>query len=208
VINITKIKFCGLRRPEDILYANKLLPDYIGFVFAPSRRQVDMNTARQLKSLLDPAIAAVGVFVNEKPELVARHCNEGIIDMIQLHGDEDQLYYDELKSLTDVPVIRAVRVKDALPEELPQADYLLFDTLSGYGMGGTGDAFDWSILRGVDRPYFLAGGLNRYNIGKAIESFKPFAVDVSSGIETGGVKDPEKMEEIIKKIVRLPSSRA
>jgi len=193
---MTKLKLCGLSRREDILCANRLLPDYVGFVFAPSKRQVDIPRAKALRSLLDTRIKAVGVFVNEDPAAVAALCNQGIIDIAQLHGDEDEDYLRRLIARTDAPLIQAVRVAGALPPLPRGADYLLFDTLSAAARGGTGEAFPWALLSGCKRPYFLAGGLHSGNVRSAIRALGPYCVDVSSGVETGGRKDPEKMEEI------------
>ncbi len=194
---MTRIKLCGLSRPCDIEAANALLPDYIGFVFAKkSRRYVVPEKAKALREKLNPAIKAVGVFVREEPEVVAGLLNDGIIDLAQLHGGEDEAYIARLRTLTDRPLIQAFRVE--APADLDRArassaDYILLDN----GAGGTGSAFDWSLLRGFDRPYFLAGGLGPGNVAEAIAALQPFAVDVSSGIETDGCKDIEKMKAFV-----------
>ena len=191
---MTGIKLCGLSRPCDIEAANALLPEYIGFVFAEkSRRRVTFEQAAELKKLLDPGIKAVGVFVNERPETVAQLLNADIIDLAQLHGDEDGEYIKRLRALSPKPIIQAFRIsgtEDLLYAAGSSADYVLLD--SG---AGTGTAFDWDIIRNIDRPYFLAGGLDPKNVGKAVRTLHPYAVDVSSGIETGGLKDREKMAE-------------
>ena len=191
---MTGIKLCGLSRPCDIEAANALLPEYIGFVFAEkSRRRVTFEQAAELKKLLDPGIKAVGVFVNERPETVAQLLNADIIDLAQLHGDEDGEYIKRLRALSPKPIIRAFRIsgaEDLLYAAGSSADYVLLD--SG---AGTGTAFDWNIIRNIDRPYFLAGGLDPKNVGKAVRTLHPYAVDVSSGIETGGLKDRGKMAE-------------
>lgn len=193
---MTKIKLCGLTRPEDIQAANELLPEYIGFVFAPkSHRYVSPEQATALRKLLAPGIIAVGVFVNEAPEAVAELLNRGIIDMAQLHGNEDAAYLQRLRALTGKPLIRAFRVKtqqDIASAEESEADYVLLD--SG---AGTGTVFDWTLLQAVRRPYFLAGGLDPSNAARAVREFHPYAVDVSSGIETDGRKDPIKMAEFV-----------
>ena len=194
---MTRIKLCGLTRPCDIEWVNTLLPDYIGFVFArKSRRYIAPLNAKALREKLDPQICTVGVFVNEAPEDVAALMNGGIIDMAQLHGGEDEAYIKSLRKLTDRPLIKAFRVDG--PADLDRArqssaDHILLDN----GPGGTGAAFDWSVLNGFDRPCFLAGGLNPENVGKAVEALRPFAVDVSSGIETDGVKDFVKMTAFV-----------
>lgn len=189
---MTKVKLCGLRREEDVEAANGLRPDYIGFVFAEkSRRAVTRETAARLKSLLAPGIPAVGVFVNAQPETVAYLLEDGIIDLAQLHGQEDADYIARLRALTDRPLIQAFRVRtaeDVKRAEQSPADYILLD--AGAGDGKT---FEWELAGSVLRPYFLAGGLTPENAGEAVARLHPFALDVSSGIETDGGKDPEKM---------------
>ena len=194
---MTKIKLCGLSRPMDIEAVNALRPDYIGFVFArKSRRYVSPEVARELRRMLVPGIRAVGVFVREEPEAVAALLNDGVIDLAQLHGGEDAGYIARLRALTDGPLIQAFRVEspaDLDRARMSAADYILLDN----GAGGTGAAFDWSLLRGFDRPYFLAGGLAPENVAEAVRALAPYAVDVSSGIETDGVKDAEKMRKFV-----------
>ncbi len=189
---MTRIKFCGLTRPGDILAANALKPEYIGFVFAPaSRRYLPPEQAAALRQLLDPDIRAVGVFVDETPETVAGLLNRGVIHLAQLHGREDEAYLRRLRALTRRPVIQAFRIQsaaDLAAAGQSSADFVLLD--SG---AGTGTRFDWSLLRGFPRPYFLAGGLSPDNVARAVAALHPFAVDVSSGIETDGAKDPTKM---------------
>lgn len=194
---MTKIKLCGLSRPCDIEAVNKLQPEYIGFVFAPkSRRYVSMKQAAALKEQLIPSIKAVGVFVNETPETVAAYLKAGIIDIAQLHGSESETYIRQLRNLTDKPLIRAFRIETEQNIEeanLSSADYVLLDS----GDGGTGTAFDWHLLKKISRPYFLAGGLTSHNIEDAIRTLTPYAVDVSSGIETDGCKDRNKMTAFV-----------
>lgn len=193
---MTKIKLCGLSRPCDIEAANQLMPEYIGFVFAPkSKRHVSSEQAAELKRLLAPEIKAVGVFVNETPEGIASLLNSGVIDLAQLHGNENEDDIKKLRTLTDRPVIKAFRAgtaKDIAEAACSTADYILLD--SG---AGTGTVFDWGLLRKLSRPYFLAGGLGAGNVEQAIKTLRPFAVDVSSGIETNGVKDKEKMAAFV-----------
>lgn len=190
---MTKIKLCGLTRPEDIAAANAVHPDFVGFVFAPkSKRYLAPETAGLLKTRLAPGIRAVGVFVNEAPETVADLLNRGVIDIAQLHGQEDTAYLARLRALTDKPLWQAFRVDG--PESLTNAaqspaDLLLLDS----GAGGTGTAFDWTLLQDFSRPYLLAGGLDPATVGRAVRTLHPYGVDVSSGIETNGRKDPEKM---------------
>ena len=164
---MTKIKLCGLSRPCDIETANALQPDYIGFVFyAKSKRSVTSAQAAALKAMLSTDIRAVGVFVDEAPETVAALLRDGVIDMAQLHGHEDDAYLQSLRQLTDKPFIQAFRIAtkaDCVRAELSRADFILLDS----GMG-TGKAFDWELIREIRRPYFLAGGLDIGNVLKEI----------------------------------------
>lgn len=234
---MTKVKFCGLRRPEDIEAVNELGVDYAGFVFAKkSKRFVDPETARKLKNMLDPGITAVGVFVDESPEVVAGLVNEGTIDVPQLHGSEDDAYIARLRELlkplkrndpdadtkrsdgeegrksektTPEPcgtgvmrgqIIKAFKIaseEDVRRAAKSTADMILLD--SG---AGSGKEFDWTLIGSVGRPFFLAGGLDAGNARKAIEELEPYALDVSSGIETDGFKDKEKMTLFMKNINR------
>ena len=193
---MTKIKLCGLSRPCDIEAANQLKPDYIGFVFAPkSKRYVTYRKAAELKSRLSPEIKAVGVFVNECPQETAKLLKNGIIDMVQLHGGEAEDDIARLRRLTDRPIIKAFRIETAYDIKAANqstADYILLD--SG---AGTGTMFDWSLANSIERPYFLAGGLDADNVADAVKALRPFAVDVSSGIETDGLKDKAKMAAFI-----------
>lgn len=195
---MAKIKLCGLTRHEDIAVANEIKPEYIGFVFAPkSRRYVSDDKARILKNELDGSIQAVGVFVREDPEHVAYLLNEGIIDVAQLHGGEDEEYIGKLRQLTDKKIIQAFRIdtaEDVARAMKSSAEMILLDS----GDGGTGTAFDWSLIKNIDRPYFLAGGLDADKIKTAITMPGLFGLDVSSGIETDGVKDPMKMRAFAK----------
>jgi len=209
--NKTKIKICGLTRAEDIENVNKLLPDYIGFVFwEKSKRNVSKEKAAELKALLAPGIKAVGVFVDADPEFVADLVKDGIIDIAQLHGTEDASYIERLRECVNIrlqekvgssrdkadttpefEIIKAFNVNklDSFEEaEKSPADYIMMD--SGKGSGVT---FDWSKLDGLERPYFLAGGLSPDNVKEVTEKLHPFGVDVSSGVETDGVKDAAKM---------------
>ena len=193
---MTKIKLCGLSRPCDIEAANQLKPDYIGFVFTPkSKRYVTYRKAAELKSRLSPEIKAVGVFVNECPQETVKLLKNGIIDMVQLHGGEAEDDIARLRRLTDRPIIKAFRIETAYDIKAANqstADYILLD--SG---AGTGTVFDWSLVNSIGRPYFLAGGLDADNVADAVKALRPFAVDVSSGIETDGLKDKAKMAAFI-----------
>lgn len=185
---MTKIKFCGLRTLDDIQAANKLAPEYIGFVFAPkSKRYVAPAQARLLRDALDRQITAVGVFVDEKVSTVAALLNNGTIDAAQLHGNETDAYIANLRGLTDKPIIKAFQADNIAAAQSSPADFVLLDS----GAGG-GKVFDWRQIN-LRREYFLAGGLTVDNVGAAIELLHPFAVDVSSGIETDGRKDFDKM---------------
>ena len=194
---MTKIKLCGLTRSEDIAAANALKPEYIGFVFAPkSRRAVSREKAAELRAQLSPEIQTVGVFVNEAPETVARLLNEDLLDIAQLHGQEDAAYIARLRSLTPKPLWQAFRVEDAASlatAARSTADMVLLDS----GAGGTGTVFNWKLLQGFPRPYILAGGLDADNAADAVNRLHPDVVDVSSGIETAGRKDPAKMAAFV-----------
>ena len=189
---MTKIKLCGLSRMEDIETVNAIKPDYIGFVFAEiSKRRVSALEASKLKSKLAPDIKAVGVFLDDKLDFVASMLNLGIVDVVQLHGSEDEEYIERVRQITNKPIIKAFIIRskeDVERAERSTADYILLD-----GGKGEGKAFDWSLLKDIKRPYFLAGGLNPDNVSDAVKALKPYAVDVSTGIETDGVKDREKM---------------
>lgn len=193
---MTKVKLCGLSRECDIAAVNKLKPDLVGFVFAKkSKRYVSPERAAQLRALLAPGILAAGVFVNEPVESVAGLLDRGVINVAQLHGSEDDAYIASLRALTDKPIFRAFKIKseDDLPAiESCTADLVLLD--SG---AGTGKTFDWSLVQSVRRPYFLAGGLDPENVADAIAALHPYGVDVSSGIETDGVKDEVKMAAFV-----------
>ena len=196
---MTRVKMCGMRRAEDIEAANRLMPEYIGFVFAPaSRRYIAPEEAAALRQRLRPGIRAVGVFVDAKESAAARLLAEGVIDIAQLHGSEDGEYISRLRAVSGKPVIRAFRVKgeaDLRAAEASAADMILLD--AGAGDGKT---FDWSLLSSVSRPYFLAGGLTPENAAEAVKRFHPFAVDVSSGIETDGFKDYTKMRAFMRAV--------
>ena len=193
---MSKIKLCGLSRKCDIEWANALKPEYIGFVFwSKSKRNVPPEKAKELKDLLSPDIKAVGVFVDEPIENVAELLNDNIIDIAQLHGGEDEEYIKKLRALSDKPIIKAFLLKsesDAERAEKSAADYILVDSGTG-----TGKSFDWELLKNISRPYFLAGGLCCENISQAITALDPYAVDVSSGIETNGCKDKNKMAAFV-----------
>ncbi|MCI5794829.1 MAG: phosphoribosylanthranilate isomerase [Ruminococcus sp.] len=196
---MTKVKMCGLSRMEDIEYANEVLPEFIGFVFAPkSRRYVSFEQAKKLRGELDYRIAAVGVFVDEDIENIVRLVKDEVIDMVQLHGSEDNAYIAKLREMAEVPIIQAFKIIDSYDAEsavLSDADFVLLDS----GMG-TGKTFDWSLIKSINRPYFLAGGISPENAAQAVERFSPYAVDASSSLETDGVKDLSKMTALARAV--------
>lgn len=193
---MTKIKLCGLTRSCDIEYVNELLPEYIGFVFAPkSRRYISPEKAEVLREHLDDRITPVGVFVDEKIEVIADLIKRKIIDIVQLHGNESEKYITGLRRVIDCPVIKAFRIEseaDIASANQSSADYVLLD--SG---GGTGKVFDHSLLKDIARPYFLAGGLTPENVETAVKQLAPFAVDASTSLETDGFKDKIKMTAFV-----------
>ncbi|MCL2228017.1 MAG: phosphoribosylanthranilate isomerase [Oscillospiraceae bacterium] len=194
---MARVKICGLTRPCDIEAVNAQRPDYIGFVFAESRRKLLPEQAVGLRKLLSPDIIPVGVFVDEPIENILSLVRGGVVDMIQLHGSEDEEYIHKLKLMTDKSVIKAVAIEkegDAQKWEQSSADYLLLDHRSG----GTGKSFDWGLVGNLGKEFFLAGGLSPENVAGAIEKTMPFAVDVSSGVEAGGVKDLDKIRDFVR----------
>ncbi|SEQ52426.1 phosphoribosylanthranilate isomerase [Lachnospiraceae bacterium NE2001] len=209
--NRTRIKICGLSRIEDIAVANELLPDYIGFVFwERSKRNVTKAEAAELKRNLDKNIKAVGVFVDAEIDYIADLINCGIIDVAQLHGSESEAYIKRLRDrlandigTAPVRIIKAFNVNKMTSfeeAESSSADYIMLD--SGKGTGVT---HDWFRLKCLTRPYFLAGGLGPENVSEAIKVLQPFAVDVSSGVETDGVKDADKMRAFVENVTKKRS---
>lgn len=200
-----KVKLCGMRRPEDISYVNEFCPDYVGFVFAESKRRVNMEQARMLISALQPEIRSVGVFVNESQDRMLEIAEAVRLDVIQLHGDEDYRYIKELRSKTSLPVWKAVRVNTAFDivkaDALP-VDALLLDSFTPGVYGGSGRTANWEIIKKAARrkPIFLAGGLREDNLQEAIRQVRPYGVDLSGGIETDGVKDREKIKAVKERI--------
>lgn len=193
---MTKIKFCGLRTLDDISFANELSPEYVGFVFAPkSKRYVTPAQATKLRAALSEKICAVGVFVNENISNVAELLHAGIIDAAQLHGNEDKNYIQALRNVTSKPLIKAFQSDSIAAAQGSRADFVLID-----GGAGDGKTFDWSLVKNLRGEYFLAGGLTPENVGDAIKILNPYAVDVSSGIETDGRKDFSKMAAFAKVI--------
>jgi phosphoribosylanthranilate isomerase len=196
---MTKIKICGLSRPEDIHAVNEAMPDYAGFVFAKSSRQATYDQAFKLRDLLSPHIKTVGVFQNAKLEQIKEALEMDISDIIQLHGNEDECYIQKLKDITPRPIIKAISVtcsEDIERWQNSAANYLLLDNRQA----GSGKSFDWELVGNYPKLFFLAGGINYDNVMQAIEKTNPYAVDISSGVETNGKKDREKIIFIIRRI--------
>ncbi|MDR1695275.1 MAG: phosphoribosylanthranilate isomerase [Endomicrobium sp.] len=207
---MSKIKICGLKREEDINYVNETKPDFAGFVFAGAKRKIDFKTAEKFKSLLSKDIKSAGVFANEKIENISALHKDKIIDLIQLHGEEGEGYIKELKDKTGAIIIKTVKFRAHFPPPLAgeglvkregdglpvKADFLLFDSETG----GSGKTFDWRLIKDYPKPFFLAGGINADNISEALK-LNPYCIDLSSGVETGGAKDFDKIKKIIE-IVR------
>ena len=194
----TRIKICGLTRLEDIQAVNEAKPDFAGFIveFSKSRRNVTVEQLRAVREKLDESILPVGVFVNAPVELPAQLLNEGTIALAQLHGQEDENYIRQLRIMTDQLLIKAFSIKteaDIKKAIRTEADYILLDQ----GAGGTGEIFDWSLVPAIKRPWFLAGGLGCENLESAIHLLHPWAVDLSSSVETGGHKDSDKILEAV-----------
>lgn len=196
----TRVKICGLRRPEDIDYVNEAMPDFAGFIFVPGRRRfVDPEQAAGLRAGLADGIRAVGVFADAAPAYVKQTAETAGLDVIQLHGNEDEEYIRHVRNETGLPVIKAVKVEteaDVARAVSSPADRILLDN----GRGGTGASFDWSLVADVPRDFILAGGLSPGNVANAIEAVHPWGVDVSSGVETDGYKDPEKIRRFMNTI--------
>lgn len=202
-----KIKICGLSRFVDVMAVNEARPDYAGFVFAKSSRQVTADKARQLKRELAPGIQAVGVFVNANIHEIRRLVGGSapVIDLIQLHGDEDEDYIRRLKSYIELPVIKGVRARSReqilAADRLP-CDYLLLDTYTKGQYGGSGQSFDWNLIPSLTKPYFLAGGIRLENL-RGAAARRPYCIDVSSAVETGGRKDRAKILEMVRELRKL-----
>ena len=187
-----------MRRREDILSAAALRPDYIGFIFVKGRkRYIDPETAGTYASLLPDSTRAVGVFIDEEPLLIEEIASRGFLDVIQLHGSEDADFIRDIRKRTGLQVIKAFRIEtaaDLAAAESSPADLVLLDS----GNGGTGISLNHSLLTDMRRPYILAGGLTPENVAAAVRKLHPFAVDVSSGVETDGMKDPDKMAAFVR----------
>lgn len=200
---MTKIKICGITREKDVDYINEFLPDYVGFIFAPSKRQVAAKMARELISSIDKSIKTVGVFQNQDVSLVKSISEYLKIDIIQLHGGEDNDYINKLSSFSlwkaytiDVDSEKFMGTIDC------DADGILIDSSLKGVTGGTGARFKWDVLKDIqlNKKLILAGGLNPENVREAINITNPYAVDVSSGVEENGIKDYEKIKKFIYKV--------
>lgn len=189
-----KIKICGISRYEDILAVNEAMPDYIGFVFATSRRRVTAEKAAELSEMLDVRIKKVGVFVDSPTKETAQAAKIAGLDVIQLHGNEDSEYIKDLRRLVHCEIWKAIKVTESMT--IPDgADMLLFDG----EIPGSGKSFNWNSVN-TDRKFFLAGGLDCENVEKGIELLKPYGVDVSSGVETRGTKDKDKILAFVRAV--------
>ena len=206
---MSRIKICGLTRQEDISAVNMAVPDYIGFVFAPkSRRFLPLEKAAALKRGLLPEIQAAGVFVNAPLHEVMRAAQEKIIDVIQLHGTEDEAYIEKLRKETALPIIKAYPARgprDIAEANSSAADMILLDTYRSGSFGGSGETFGWELLSGLKRPFFLAGGIGLSNLGEALAT-GAYGIDVSSGAEgADGKKDAEKIKQIVAMVRKAES---
>ena len=205
-----KVKMCGISKVETIPAIVDAKPDYMGLVFAPSKRQVTVDQAKTLVEALHKQckaqndtvfIKTVGVFVNETLDNLVTIANEANLDVVQLHGDEDEAFIQSLKERTNLEVWKAIQIRSAADAEAwidSSADMLLFDAYHKDERGGTGDVFDWSCLDTFERPFMLAGGIDSTNVARAIRTVRPYGIDISSGIETNGVKDDEKITAFTK----------
>ncbi|MBR5181047.1 MAG: phosphoribosylanthranilate isomerase [Clostridiales bacterium] len=199
----TKIKFCGLRREEDVKYAASLDAGFFGFILSDRfKRYVAPEKVALMKEFVPSSAKTVGVFVDEPADYVIAASNTAKLDMIQLHGNESEAYIAEIKEKTGLPVIKMVKPvseDDIITARQSIADLILLDS----GTGGTGKVFDWSLAEKLGRDYILAGGLTPINVGDAVERLKPFAVDVSSGVETEGIKDFSKMKAFAAEVRKI-----
>ena len=200
---MTKIKICGLRTMQDIAYANQVMPEYIGLVFAPSKRQVSYEQARRMRRQLDPKIQVVGVFVNASIDIITRLCLEDTIQLIQLHGEESAEYIQQLKQKVQIPIIKAIRVQGEEEVLLAQgidAEFILLDPYVEGVYGGTGQTLPWLALPKIAKSLFVAGGITAVNVSEVIEALQPYCIDVSRGVETNGSKDYEKMLQLVSEV--------
>ena len=200
-MSVTKIKICGLRSEEDIRIVNRCQPDYAGFICCSRfRRYVPSDTLEQLSKLLHPGIRKVGVFVDQPVEQIAQIARRQLVDTIQLHGCEDERYISGLRQLipSEIRIMKAFQIHSA--ENICQVEASTADDVLLDGGQGSGQTFDWRKIESLNRPFFLAGGLNPENVEEAVRRLHPCAVDVSSGVETDGHKDEEKVRQLIRRV--------
>ena len=193
---MARVKICGINSPEDVEIVNELKPDYVSFAFYKNKRQVTYEKARKLKQLLDKDIRVIGVFVDENTNVVASAANDDLLDVIEFHGNEGPGEIERIKAFTSKPIIQGFRIRSRADVEIALDSHA--DSILMYSDSECGVPMDWKLLTNVTRPYFLAGGLNADNIEKAIKICHPFAVSVTTGVETDGIKDREKMAAFIK----------
>ncbi len=196
-----KVKICGLKRQEDVAYVNRYQPDYVGFIlnFPKSHRHISYELLQQLSPQVDSSIKKVGVFVDEQTDKMVELVEKGQLDIIQLHGQQDEAFIQQIRSLTSCPIWQAFSIRTAADlerAEASSADGLILD----HAGGGSGQTFDWSLIQNFSRPYFLAGGMNAETIPQALKQLKPEGIDLSSGVETQGLKDPEKIKKIVEMV--------
>ena len=198
-----KIKICGLKRLDDISYVNEAGVDFAGFIFAEkSKRKIDFSTAKNLKKELKKDIKSVGVFVNQSFDFIKQAVDLGLVEFVQLHGEEDNSFIEKIQKELNIPVIKAFKADLNLKDNLKntKADYVLIDSSDNQNFGGTGKTFDWGLIPETNKKIFLAGGLNSNNILSAIQTVRPFCLDVNSGVELNGIKNKTMIEDIVEKV--------
>lgn len=196
-----EIKICGLKRMEDVEAINRYQPDYVGFIlnFPKSHRNISYDHLADLAETVHPEIQKVGVFVEEDPTKMAALVEADILDVIQLHGQQDESFIKQLRDLTDCPVWQAIAIEDPADVDralASSADLLILD----HKGGGSGKSFDWSLIQDFSRPYFLAGGMNSETIPQALQQLTPAGIDTSSGAETDRLKDPQKIKDLVEMV--------
>ncbi len=193
---MARVMICGIKSPEDVEIVNELKPEYISFTFFKNHDYIPYEKAKKLRQMLDRDIRVVGVFVNENTKIVASAANDDIFDIIEFHGNEGSGEIERIKAFTDKPIIQGFRVKSS--QDVSDAVDSPADSILYYSDKGNGVPLDWRMMKGITRPYFLAGGLTADNLEKAIKICHPFAVSVTTGVETNGVKDRDKMDAFIR----------
>ncbi|MBR2288997.1 MAG: phosphoribosylanthranilate isomerase [Clostridia bacterium] len=199
------VKICGLRREEDMAAVNAAKPEYAGFILSPRfKRFVAPETVAAYKDVLLPQIRTVGVFVDESPEYVTSAASQARLDVIQLHGHEDNAYVEKVREASGCEIWRAFTIRSQ--EDVAAAEASLADKVILDGGTGEGKRFNWDLIAGIRRPYILAGGLSDDNVAQARDALHPYGVDVSSGVETDGVKDPEKILRFAREARGIPDA--